>query len=449
MEQNVDKSLIRKNRRWGEWLIEKSVAVVASFSIILIFLIFIFVFRESLPLFSSLTLSEPEIMQTAHGSESATSSQDDLRPEIYNPEVYNLGDGAVSGESAAAPEVYDPNAPESYDPNAPESYDPNAPEAYDPNASATQDVNAPESYDPNAPETYDPNASATQDANAPESYDPNAPAESGEKAEVAETATEEPTKNEEVSVGNILGTQWQPVSEHPKYGIMTLLIGTAKTTIVAILFGAPLGILAALYSAFFARKWLREVVKPVIELLAGFPSVVVGFFCLMTIGSLVQTLFGLDFRLNAFVGGIGLGIAVIPIVFTITEDALSSVPRALREASLAVGATEWETAYKVMLPAAFPGVFAAILLGVGRAFGETMIALMATGNAALFSFGIFDPARTFAATIGAEMGEVVWGSTHYNMLFFLGVLLFIFAFTLNTVTELFIKERLIKKFHGN
>ncbi len=256
-------------------------------------------------------------------------------------------------------------------------------------------------------------------------------------------------ERENVSLANITGTNWQPVSEHPKYGISTLLIGTAKTTLVAILFGAPLGILAALYSAFFAKKWLREIVKPVIEVLAGFPSVVVGFFCLMVVGSVAQSLFGLDFRLNAFVGGIGLGIAVIPIVFTITEDALSSVPSALREASLAVGATEWETAYKVMLPAAFPGVFAAVLLGVGRAFGETMIALMATGNAALFSFNIFDPARTFAATIGAEMGEVVWGSVHYNMLFFLGAILFVFAFGLNTVTELFIKERLIKKFHGN
>lgn len=455
MEQNVDKSFIRKNMRWGEWLIEKSVAVIASFSIILIFLIFVFVFRESLPLFSALTLSEPESDATTEVAEPAPSPEDDLRPEIYNPEVYNLGGAGTPVEDELRPEIYNPEvynlgdtetsdkgepAPEAYDPNAPEVYDPNAPETYDPNAPETYDPNAPETYDPNAPEAYDPNA--------PEAYDPGASAEQTGGA-VDAPMEDIPIEQEEVSVGNLLGTDWQPVSEQPKYGIMTLLIGTAKTTIVAILFGAPLGILAALYSAFFSKKWVREIVKPVIELLAGFPSVVVGFFCLMTIGSLVQSLFGLDFRLNAFVGGIGLGIAVIPIVFTITEDALSSVPRALREASLAVGATEWETAYKVMLPAAFPGVFAAVLLGVGRAFGETMIALMATGNAALFSFGIFDPARTFAATIGAEMGEVVWGSTHYSMLFFLGVLLFIFAFTLNTITELFIKDRLIKKFHGN
>lgn len=417
MEQNIDKSLVRKNMRWGEWFIEKTVATVASFSIVLIFLIFIFVFRESLPLLSSLTISDKVTEQTPESTSASKEARDDLQPERYNPEVYNLGSDAQKEGGELAPESYDPNAPESYDPNAPESYDPNTPE----------------SHDPNAPESYNPNAEPT--------------------GEESSTTTTEPEpvyiEHESVSLSNMVGTSWQPVSEHPKFGISTLLIGTAKTTIVAILFGAPLGILAALYTAFFAKRWVREIVKPVIEILAGFPSVVVGFFCLMSVGSITQALFGLDFRLNAFVGGIGLGIAVIPIVFTITEDALSAVPRALREASLAVGATEWETAYRVMLPAAFPGVFAAVLLGIGRAFGETMIALMATGNAALFSFDVFDPVRTFAATIGAEMGEVVWGSTHYSMLFFLGVLLFIFTFTLNTITELFIKERLLKKFQGN
>jgi phosphate transport system permease protein len=162
----------------------------------------------------------------------------------------------------------------------------------------------------------------------------------------------------------------------------------------------------------------------------------------------MQNLFGLQFRLNALVGGIGLSIAVIPIIFTITEDALSAVPKTLMEASLAMGATVWESAYKVMLPAAFPGVFAAVLLGIGRAFGETMIALMATGNAAMLSAAFTDPVRTFSATIGAEMGEVIWGSPHYSMLFFLGVLLFAVSFTLNAITELFIKERLAKKLQG-
>ncbi len=262
------------------------------------------------------------------------------------------------------------------------------------------------------------------------------------------TTTKEPDEGDHITLSNILGTIWQPVSTMPKFGIMPLVIGTAKTTFVAIFIGAPLGILAALYAAFFAPRRLREIMKPMVEILAGFPSVVIGFFCLLYVGSALQSLFGFQYRLNAFVGGIGLAIAVIPIVFTITEDALSAVPKSLLEASLAMGATQWESAYKVMLPAAFPGVFAAVLLGIGRAFGETMIALMATGNAAMVSASIGDPVRTFSATIGAEMGEVIWGSAHYSILFFLGVLLFVVSFTLNAVTELFIKERLAKKLQG-
>jgi phosphate transport system permease protein len=264
------------------------------------------------------------------------------------------------------------------------------------------------------------------------------------------TARQEETisGSEEITLDNVLGTAWQPVSTKPKFGIMPLIIGTAKTTSIAILLGAPLGILAALYAAFLAPKKLREFIKPMVEIVAGFPSVVIGFFCLLAIGSLTQALFGLEYRLNAFVGGIGLAIAVIPIVFTITEDSLLAVPNSLLEAALAMGATRWEAAYKVMLPAAFPGVFAAVLLGIGRAFGETMIALMATGNAALVSVALTDPARTLSATIGAEMGEVIWGSPHYSILFFLGILLFAVSFTLNAITELFVKERLAKKLQG-
>ena len=260
----------------------------------------------------------------------------------------------------------------------------------------------------------------------------------------------EPThaENERGILAKLSGDAWQPVGEIPKFGITPLIIGTLKTTTIAILIGAPLGILAALYVAFFARRRVREVVKPAIELLAGFPSVVIGFFCLVTVASFIQDVTGAPYRLNAIVGGIGLSLAVIPIVFSIAEDALSAVPKTLREASLALGSTEWQTAYRVMLPAAAPGVFAAVLLGIGRAFGETMIAIMATGNAPLSSLSPFEPARTVAATIGSEMGEVVWGSEHYGVLFFMGVLLFVFSFGLNAVTELYVKKRLIKKFQG-
>jgi len=300
------------------------------------------------------------------------------------------------------------------------------------------------------PEVYNPDVtlrSYDDDEFKPEVYNPDVSVPKPRSAATAATSTTE-SGSEEITLENILGTAWQPVSTIPKFGIMPLVIGTAKTTLVAIMLGAPLGILAALYAAFLAPRWMREYIKPVIELLAGFPSVVIGFFCLLAVGSVMQTLFGLEYRLNAIVGGIGLAIAVIPIVFTITEDALSAVPKSLLEASLAMGATSWEAAYKVMLPAAFPGVFAAVLLGVGRAFGETMIALMATGNAALLSAAFSDPARTLSATIGAEMGEVIWGSPHYSMLFFLGILLFTVSFTLNAITEFFVKERLAKRLQG-
>ncbi len=311
------------------------------------------------------------------------------------------------------------------------------------------------------PEIYNPdvvlNASETASGSSlsplqPEIYNPDvtlATTPSRNPAMKEQAISNKESNDEKISASNILSTTWQPVSSSPKFGIMPLIVGTAKTTIVAILIGAPLGILAALYAAFLAPKRIREFIKPMVEILAAFPSVVIGFFCLLALGSLMQSLFGLEYRLNAFVGGLGLAIAVIPIVFTITEDALSAVPKTLLEASLAMGSSTWEAAYKVMLPAAFPGVFAAVLLGIGRAFGETMIALMATGNAALFSASFTDPARTLSATIGAEMGEVIWGSSHYSILFFLGILLFVVSLTLNAVTEFFVKERLAKKLQGS
>ncbi len=255
-------------------------------------------------------------------------------------------------------------------------------------------------------------------------------------------------RDSEASIGDLAHDQWEPNSDYPRYGIWPIVVGTVKSTFVALLIAVPLSILAALYTAFFAPRRLRETIKPIIELLAGFPSVVVGFFCLMTVATVVKALFDVEFRLNTVVGGFGLALAVIPIVYTLTEDSLRSVPRVLQEAALALGATRWQAAYQIMLPAATPGIFAAVLLGLGRAFGETMIALMAMGNAPIPSFDIFDPARTFASTIGAEMGEVVFGSTHYQVLFFLGVILFIFSFSINFVTEFYIKRKLIRKFRG-
>ncbi|MCK9422192.1 MAG: phosphate ABC transporter permease subunit PstC [Bacteroidales bacterium] len=254
--------------------------------------------------------------------------------------------------------------------------------------------------------------------------------------------------SDEATVKSLLGKEWLPVSDRPRYGLVPLLVGTLKITLLAILFAAPIAILAALFSAAFAPHWMREIIKPAIELLAGFPSVVIGFFALMVMASFFQNIFGYDTRLNAFVGGVAMALAAIPIIYTITEDALTAVPRSYTEASLALGASRWQTALFVTLPAATPGIFAAILLGIGRVFGETMIALMATGNAAMISVNPFESVRTLAATIGAEMAEVVFGDTHYSVLFLIGSLLFIFTFCLNALAEFYVKGRLVKRFQG-
>jgi phosphate transport system permease protein len=246
----------------------------------------------------------------------------------------------------------------------------------------------------------------------------------------------------------LLTKTWMPVSDNPRYGIWPLFFGTLKVTLIALLFAAPISILAAIYTSMFAKPRIREIIKPVIELLAGFPSVVIGFFALMVMATVFQDIFGYASRLNSFVGGIAMGLAAIPIIYTLTEDALTAVPKTYIEASLGLGASNRQTALYVVLPAAVPGVFAAVILGVGRIFGETMIALMATGNAALTSINPFESVRTLSATIGAEMAEVVFGDTHYSVLFLIGSLLFIFTFTLNAIAEFYIKNIVVRKYQS-
>jgi phosphate transport system permease protein len=253
---------------------------------------------------------------------------------------------------------------------------------------------------------------------------------------------------EEATVSDLMRTRWEPVSEEPKFGLLPLIVGSFKVSLIAVLLAAPLAIFAALYTSTIAPRWAKEFMKPTIEILAGFPSVVIGFFALITLATFFQSIFGLEYRLNAFVGGAALALAVLPIIYTLTEDALSTVPKSFTEASLALGASRWQTALFVVLPAATPGVYAAVLLGIGRAFGETMIVLMATGNAALLSADVFVPVRTMSATIGAEMAEVVFGDTHYNILFLIGTLLFAFTFALNAFAEFVVKKQLLKKFGG-
>ena len=240
---------------------------------------------------------------------------------------------------------------------------------------------------------------------------------------------------------------WQPVSEEPKYSVLPLFLGSLKVTLVALMFAAPLAIGAALYTAEFAKPRIREILKPVIELLAGIPSVVLGFLALVVLATWLQDTFAFNYRLNAINAGIAMGLAILPIIYTVSEDALSSVPRSYREASLALGVSSWKTAWAVVLPAATPGIFASLVLGFGRAIGETMIVLMASGNAAVTSLEFSDSVRTVSASIAAELGEVVFGSPHYHVLFFLGTLLFGLTFILNMLGE-FLVERLKRRLMG-
>jgi phosphate transport system permease protein len=240
---------------------------------------------------------------------------------------------------------------------------------------------------------------------------------------------------------------WQPVSAIHKYNIVPLIVGSLKATFVALIFAVPLGVAAAIYVSQLAPPRLREWLKPAIELLAGIPSVVLGFFALIVLASVLQAVLGYPSRLNAFLAGIALGLAVIPVVFSIAEDALTSVPRSYSEAALALGSTRWQAAWQIVLPAALPGVFAAVVLGFGRAIGETMIVLMASGNASILSWSLFDSVRTITATIAAELAETVVGGHHYRMLFMLGVLLFAVTFLSNLAGDFFI-HRLKARLEG-
>jgi len=242
-------------------------------------------------------------------------------------------------------------------------------------------------------------------------------------------------------------TIWQPISDNPRYGLIAIIFGTFKVVVVALFFTIPISVGAAMYTSEFAPLKLKEFIKPIVEILAGIPSVVLGFFALMVMASFFHSIFHSTMRLNAFNAGVALSFAIIPVIYSIAEDALNSVPRSLKEASLALGANRWQTAFRVSLSVAMPGVLAGIILGLGRAVGETMIVLMASGNASMLSANIFDSVRTMSATIAAELGEVVHGSAHYNVLFFIGASLFIFTLIINSLAQLVV-GRLQRKLAG-
>ncbi len=419
-----------KKFRFGELIVESLIKGVAFVSIAAIVLIFVFVFREASPIVFG--TAEPHGGEVSTVQESSTQQKPsgELDQEVYDPLAEDgAGKKAEVPSSGVEQEVYDPLAEDN---GSQKAAQPKAggieQEVYDPLAEEGDTQKAPEIIPPIAEE---PVAEVNQDS----------------LAQVGREMDEQREKATSL-IALATGTVWQPVSDVPKYGFLSLFIGTLKVTLIALLFGAPIAILAAIYTNTFASRRMKEIIKPFIELLAGFPSVVIGFFALIVLATAFQDLFGYTFRLNSFVGGIAMALAVIPIIYTISEDALTAIPDVLRDASTALGATKWQTAFKVVLPAAVPGVFAAIILGFGRAFGETMIALMATGNAPLISADPFEPVRTFSATIGAEMAEVVFGDEHYGVLFLIGAMLFVFTFTMNSLVEFYIRKRLIKRIQG-
>lgn len=237
------------------------------------------------------------------------------------------------------------------------------------------------------------------------------------------------------------GQEWIPTATPaPQFGVMPLILGTLWVSIIAILIALPLGLGVAIYMSELAGERTRKVLKPAIELLAGIPSVVYGFFGLVVLVPLVQKVFGLPVGETGFTGSVILAIMALPTIITVAEDAMRGTPRAMREASLALGATHWQTIYKVIVPYAKSGISAAVVLGIGRAIGETMAVLMVTGNAAVMPRSLFEPLRTIPATIAAELGEAPAGGAHYQALFMLGCILFLITLVISITAEMISKR---------
>jgi phosphate transport system permease protein len=238
----------------------------------------------------------------------------------------------------------------------------------------------------------------------------------------------------------LLARNWYPISEPPQFGILPLILGSVFVTAGAGVISIPIGIASALFIAEIAPRRTKEVLKAGIELLAAIPSVVIGFIGMVTLGPLIRNLFDLPTGLTALTGSITLAFMAMPTIVSIAEDAITAVPRQYREAAIAMGATKWQTTWRVVAYASRPGMVAAIMLGIGRVIGETMAVMMVTGNAALIPHSILQPVRTLTATIAAEMGETVQGGEHYAALFAIGIVLFIVTFLINGVADLYLHK---------
>ncbi|GAB6137519.1 phosphate ABC transporter permease subunit PstC [Halanaerobaculum tunisiense] len=247
---------------------------------------------------------------------------------------------------------------------------------------------------------------------------------------------------EEISLFNFLFTaRWNPTSlQQAGYGILSMVVSTLLVTFGSMVFAVPLGITCAAYLAEVAPPKVREILKPVIEILAGIPSVVIGFLGIVSIGPMIANVFNLSNGLNMINGSVLLGIMALPTIISISEDAITAVPEDYKHASLALGANRWQTLVKVTLPAGLSGIVAGIMLGMGRAIGETMAVLMATGNAPAMPDSIFSSVRTMTATIAVELGEVPYNTTHYYALFAIGLVLFIMTFIVNLISDIFLHK---------
>jgi phosphate transport system permease protein len=240
----------------------------------------------------------------------------------------------------------------------------------------------------------------------------------------------------EVKLGDLFSTRWYPIENY--FGILPLLTGSLIVTVGAMVIAVPFGIGTAVFLSEIAPRWLREILKPLVELLGGLPSVVLGFLGILILSPFLRTFLNLPTGLTALAGAILLGGIAVPTIVSISEDALDAVPQSYREGALAIGATKWQTIWRVTLPAARSGVLTALMLGIGRTVGETMAVMMVTGNAPVMAVklsSIVSPVRTMTATIAAEMGEVANGSSYYHVLFFIGLVLFLISLVVNIIAS--------------
>jgi phosphate transport system permease protein len=237
----------------------------------------------------------------------------------------------------------------------------------------------------------------------------------------------------------LTGSKWSPTVLE-KFGFLPLLTGSLIVTFGAIIIAIPLGIGSAIYIGELAPRTVREIIKPIIEVLASIPSVVIGFIGIKLLAPVIKDLFNLSIGLTALAGSVMLAFMSLPTIISISEDAINAVPNRYRYASIALGATKWETTYKTIIPSASSGIAAAVMLGLGRIVGETMTVLMITGNSPRIVFSWLQPVRTITATIAAEMGETVQGGLHYSSLFAIGLILFLITFLINFISDRFVSK---------